>query len=59
MLYEVITILRDTGVINEGLLQLALISEPLPLIRNQFAVSVGIVSMLLPFLVLPTYSTIV
>jgi len=52
-------ILRDTGVINEGLLQLALISEPLPLIRNQFAVSVGIVSMLLPFLVLPTYSTMV
>jgi len=52
-------ILRDTGVINEGLVQLALISEPLPLIRNQFAVSVGIVSMLLPFLVLPTYSTMV
>jgi len=52
-------ILRDTGVINETLLALGLILEPLPLIRNQFAVSVGIVSMLLPFMVLPTYNTMV
>lgn len=52
-------ILRDTGVINDALRGLGLISQPLPLIRNQFAVSVGIVSMLLPFMVLPTYSTMV
>ncbi len=52
-------ILRDTGVINTALQGLGLISQPLPLIRNQFAVSVGIVSMLLPFMVLPTYSTMV
>jgi ABC-type spermidine/putrescine transport system permease subunit I len=50
-------ILRDTGVINESLMSLGLITQPLPLIRNQFSVSVGIVSMLLPFLVLPTYTT--
>jgi len=52
-------ILRDTGVINDVLRSLGLITQPLPLIRNQFAVSVGIVSMLLPFMVLPTYSTMV
>jgi putative spermidine/putrescine transport system permease protein len=50
-------ILRDTGVINEALLAIGLILKPLPLIRNQFSVSVGIVSMLLPFMVLPTYNT--
>lgn len=52
-------ILRDTGVINVALQGLGIISQPLPLIRNQFAVSVGIVSMLLPFMVLPTYSIMV
>lgn len=52
-------ILRDTGVINETMKALGLISGPLPLIRNQFAVSVGIVSMLLPFMVLPTYNSMV
>ena len=52
-------ILRDTGVINEFLMAIHLISNPLPLIRNQFAVAVGIVSMLLPFMVLPTYNTMI
>jgi putative spermidine/putrescine transport system permease protein len=52
-------ILRDTGVINEALMAIGLITKPLPLIRNQFSVTVGIVSMLLPFLVLPTYNTMV
>jgi len=52
-------ILRDTGVINNALLGLGIISKPLPLIRNNFSISVGIVSMLLPFMVLPTYSAMV
>jgi putative spermidine/putrescine transport system permease protein len=50
-------ILRDTGVINTFLMQIGLISNPLPLIRNDFAVGLGIVTMLLPYMVLPTYST--
>lgn len=50
-------LLRDTGVINEALLSIGLIQKPLPLIRNQFSVAVGIVSMLLPFMVLPTFNT--
>ncbi|WP_022664908.1 ABC transporter permease [Desulfospira joergensenii] len=52
-------ILRDTGVINQALMGIGLITEPLPLIRNQFAVAVGIVSMQLPFMVLPVFSTMV
>lgn len=52
-------LLRDTGVINDALQAIGLIQKPLPLIRNQFSVSVGIVSMLLPFMVLPTYNTMV
>ncbi len=50
-------ILRDTGIINMALEALGLIADPLPLIRNQFSVSVGMVSMLLPFMVLPLYNT--
>jgi putative spermidine/putrescine transport system permease protein len=50
-------ILRDTGTINRALEALGLITDPLPLIRNQFSVSVGMVSMLLPFMVLPLYNT--
>jgi len=50
-------ILRDTGLINNALMAIGLIQSPLPLIRNQFAVAVGIVSMELPFMVLPTYNT--
>ena len=49
-------ILRDTGVINEALGALGIIAGPLPLIRNNFAVGLGIISMLLPLMVLPTYS---
>lgn len=52
-------ILRDTGLINQALLSLGLIKAPLPLIRNQFAVAVGIISMELPFMVLPVYNTMV
>ncbi len=52
-------ILRDTGLINELLKSIGLIQSPLPLIRNTFAVSVGIISMELPFMVLPIYNTMV
>lgn len=52
-------ILRDTGLINQTLLTLGLIHKPLPLIRNTFAVSVGIISMELPFMVLPMYNSMV
>ncbi len=49
-------ILRDTGLINTLLLNLKVISEPLPLIRNTFSVILGMSQILLPFMVLPLYS---
>lgn len=49
-------ILNDTGVINQTLLSLHLISEPLRLIRTQFATLIGMAHILVPFLVLATYA---
>ena len=49
-------LLRDTGIINQLLLQLHLISQHLTLIRTEFAVALGMTCMLLPYMVLPLYS---
>ena len=49
-------VLRDTGIINQLLLRLHLISEHLTLIRTEFAVALGMTCMLLPYMVLPLYS---
>jgi putative spermidine/putrescine transport system permease protein len=49
-------ILRDVGLINTFLLNLGVISEPLPLIRNTFSVILGMSQILLPFMVLPLYT---
>ncbi len=49
-------ILRDTGLINNVLQALGIISEPLPLIRNTFSVILGMSQILLPFMVLPLYT---
>jgi putrescine transport system permease protein len=53
-----IGILNNQGVINLFLLKVGLISEPLPLINNNFAVCVGIVYSYLPFMILPLYATL-
>jgi putative spermidine/putrescine transport system permease protein len=49
-------ILRDTGVINNFLVGVGIVSEPLPLIRTTFGVIVGMSHILLPFMVLPIYA---
>ncbi len=49
-------ILRDTGLINSTLKALGLITQPLPLDRNTFAVSLGMTQILLPFMVLPLFT---
>ena len=49
-------LLWDTGVINGLLLNLGVIDDPLPLIRNQFSVTFAMTSMLLPLFVLPAFS---
>ncbi|MDF0498882.1 ABC transporter permease subunit [Bradyrhizobium yuanmingense] len=54
--YAWIAILGDRGLINNLLLDLRLISSPLPLIYNRIAVYVGMVHIMLPVMVLPLVS---
>ncbi|GAB3599605.1 ABC transporter permease [Microbacterium tumbae] len=49
-------LLNNTGVINTFLMDLGVISDPLPLIRNDFAVYVGMSQVLAPFAVLTLYT---
>jgi putrescine transport system permease protein len=56
--YAWMLLLRPTGLINEALLGLGLIDEPLPLIAGEFAVHLGLVYSYLPFMVLPLYATL-
>ena len=56
--YAWILLLRDSGLIN-GLLQgLGLISAPLPLFGNEFAIIIGLVYGWFPGMVLPCYAAI-
>lgn len=52
-LYSFTILLERYGLVNRALLDLHLISAPLSLIYNQFAVIVGMVYQLLPYAVLP------
>jgi spermidine/putrescine transport system permease protein len=50
-----INILGASGAINESLMALGLVSEPLPLLFNQGAVILGLVHFVLPFMILNIY----
>jgi putrescine transport system permease protein len=54
--YAWIGLLKGNGLINNSLLALGLIDQPLTLLNNAFAVCVGIVYSYLPFMVLPLYA---
>ncbi|MEX0734420.1 MAG: ABC transporter permease subunit [Steroidobacteraceae bacterium] len=56
--YAWIGILKNNGVINNVLLSLGLIDEPIVMLQTNFAVYVGIVYSYLPFMVLPLYTAI-
>jgi putrescine transport system permease protein len=56
--YAWMILLRPTGLINGALLWLGVITEPLPLMNNAFAVHLGIVYSYLPFMVLPLYAAL-
>ena len=51
-------ILNSNGVINNALLALGAIDEPLPLLHTEFAVHLGIVYSYLPFMVLPIFAVL-
>jgi spermidine/putrescine transport system permease protein len=57
-LYAWMFLLRDTGLINSLLLSAHVISRPLPLLFNDFAVILGLVYGYLPFMILPLYATL-
>ncbi len=56
--YAWILILRDTGLINNVLMSVGLIRQPLPLFGNDFAIIVGLVYGWFPDMVLPCYAAI-
>jgi putative spermidine/putrescine transport system permease protein len=55
--YAWLVLLQRTGVINELLRYLDVISEPLALVHNTFGTVIATVHILLPFMVLPLYAT--
>jgi putrescine transport system permease protein len=56
--YAWIGLLKTDGVINNVLLGLGLINEPLAMMNTSFAVYIGIVYSYLPFMILPLYSNL-
>ncbi len=56
--YAWIGLLKTDGVINNVLLSLGLIHEPLVMMNTSFAVYIGIVYSYLPFMILPLYSNL-
>ena len=57
-LFSWTNILRAEGVINNVLIKIGIIKEPLKLVYNQTGAMIGLIYMLLPFMVLPLYSSI-
>lgn len=56
--YAWVGLLKNNGLINNALLALGIIDEPLTLMHTDFAVYVGIVYSYLPFMILPLYANL-
>lgn len=54
-----IIILGRNGIVNQVLLDIGLIAEPLKLLHNMLGVQIGMVHVLLPFMILPIYGVMV
>ena len=57
--YAWIGILKDNGLLNQLLMYLGVISEPLQILHTNIAVYVGVVYTYLPFFILPLYATLI
>lgn len=55
--YAWLVLLQSNGVINEALMHLGLISEPLALTQNLTGALIGMVHIMLPFMVMPLYAS--
>jgi putrescine transport system permease protein len=56
--YAWIGLLRNNGLINNALMNLGLIHEPIVMMQTDFAMYIGIVYSYLPFMILPLYSNL-
>lgn len=56
--YAWIGILKNNGLINNALMWMGVIDDPIQMIHTDFAVYLGIVYSYLPFMVLPLYATL-
>jgi putrescine transport system permease protein len=56
--YAWIGLLRNNGVINNVLMSLGIIDEPIVMMQTDFAMYVGIVYSYLPFMILPLYANL-
>ncbi len=56
--FAMIFLMRDSGLINNWLLKLHLVSEPLTILYTPFAVMSGLVYGFLPFMILPIYASL-
>jgi len=57
-IYAWVAILKPEGLLNQALMGVGLISEPLDILNTETAVYIGIVYAYLPFMVLPLYATL-
>ncbi len=56
--YALVMLLKADGLINAALIRTGLITEPLQLMYTPFAVFIGLVYTLLPFMILPLYAAL-
>ncbi len=54
--YAMMIVLRSNGLLNNFLMYVGLIDEPIELLYNWVAVNIGLVYSLLPFMILPLYT---
>jgi len=56
--YAWMALLKKNGVVNEVMMSLGMIDEPIRMLQTDFAVYIGIVYTYLPFMILPLYSVL-
>ena len=56
--YAIMIVLKTNGLLNETLMAIGIISEPLEILYTNTAVTIGMVYSLLPFMILPLYAGI-
>jgi spermidine/putrescine transport system permease protein len=56
--FAMIFLMRDTGLVNNALVSLGMLSEPVQILYTPVAVMIGLVYGFLPFMVLPIYASL-